>query len=555
MPDAGGDPAADGPVSQIEMAQPARHIEQRSTPAQARSGEVTRTVHFSPVTASPSSAGFSDEIYPRLALVAFVYAGVYAVMQTMLMLSGSYEATVALSPVVSNAVAAVSVGLSLGVGFLARSRKLGAESMINISLWYEVAGAIGIDAFLLWTPMGPDFMPLGISWVNVWLLCFVLIVPCSPGRALLASLATASTTPLLLLISVAAGVSNPSGSAIAQIVFPNYVSVGIAFALAQILNRMRQQVREARALGSYRLVELLGRGGMGEVWLGRHQTLARPAAIKLIRPSALGSLADPSAATAFRRFEREAQTTASLRSVHTIQLYDFGISDDGCFYYVMELLEGLDLERLVARFGPLPPARVVYFLRQACHSLEEAHRKGLVHRDIKPANIYACRLGPDVDFVKVLDFGLVKSAGREAHDSLLTQAGAATGTPAYMAPELALSKPDIDGRADIYSLGCVAYWLLTGRLVFEASSAVEMAMHHVQSMPLPPAEVSELEVHPELNELVLACLAKHPGDRPNTMRELAGRLDHIMAAHAHWDQEQASAWWRTNLPELGSDAY
>src|SRR5262245_24008926 len=220
-------------------------------------------------------------------------------------------------------------------------------------------------------------------------------------------------------------------------------------------------------MGSYHLVELLGRGGMGEVWRGEHRLLKRPAAIKLVRPELLGANSDADSHDMLRRFEREAQATAALSSPHTIRLFDFGVTSDRTFYYVMELLAGRDLESLVREFGPVPADRALFLLRQACHSLADAHARGLVHRDVKPANIYTCRMGLEYDFVKVLDFGLVKFADRTAmQQTLMTAAHTTTGTPAYMAPELILGEADIDRRADVYALGCVAYYLLTGQLVF-----------------------------------------------------------------------------------------
>jgi serine/threonine protein kinase len=216
------------------------------------------------------------------------------------------------------------------------------------------------------------------------------------------------------------------------------------------------------------------------VWRAKHRLLARPAAIKLVRRDALGSN-QRTRDVVIHRFEREAQETASLRSTHTVEVYDFGVTEQGDFYYVMELLEGLSLEQLVARHGPVEPARLVYLLQQVCHSLGEAHARGLLHRDIKPANIFACRLGPDDDFVKVLDFGLVKHF--DGATTMPTLEGMATGTPAYMAPELALGRGEVDGRADLYSLGCVAHYLLTGRHVFRRKNAIESVLAHLNNEP------------------------------------------------------------------------
>ena len=201
---------------------------------------------------------------------------------------------------------------------------------------------------------------------------------------------------------------------------------------------------------------------MGEIWRARHRMLARPVAVKLIRPELLGVKTPVEAASLVARFQREAEATAALHSSHTIALHDFGVTPEGTFYYVMELLEGLDLETLVRRFGPVPPERAIHLLIQACDSLAEAHAAGLVHRDVKPANMLTCHFGLKWDFVKVLDFGLVKTAWSLGDDDRLTSEGTITGTPAYMAPEAVLGAQAIDARVDLYGLGCVAYWLLTG---------------------------------------------------------------------------------------------
>ena len=270
---------------------------------------------------------------------------------------------------------------------------------------------------------------------------------------------------------------------------PNYITAIVAIVPSHLFQRLGRRLREAQDLGSYQLVELLGRGGMGEVWRAEHRLLARSAAIKLVRPELLGAGSGGDPRTILRRFEREARATAQLTSPHTIQVFDYGQTHDATFYYVMELLSGRDLESLVKDFGPLPAERAIFLLRQVCHSLADAHAHGLVHRDIKPANIYLCRMGLEYDFVKVLDFGLVKYPGARGgtaviHDASNTQT---TGTPAYMAPEVILGEGDVDRRADVYALGCVAYYLLTGQLVFEADTPMKMLMQHVQSVPLPPS--------------------------------------------------------------------
>jgi serine/threonine-protein kinase len=231
-----------------------------------------------------------------------------------------------------------------------------------------------------------------------------------------------------------------------------------------------------------------------------------------------------------------------------VTLFDFGVAEDGAFYYVMELLEGLDADALVRRFGPAPAERVVWILRQICHSLSEAHACGLVHRDIKPANIFLCRYGEDHDFVKVLDFGIAKAATEPTTaETALTIANVIQGTPAFIAPEQALGGVEVDGRADIYSAGCVAYWLLTGDLVFTEQTAMKVLMAHAHSVPEPPSARTELPIPPELDALVLSCLAKERDDRPSSARCLLERLDGIPLERS-WTAEHARDWWRTHLP-------
>jgi serine/threonine-protein kinase len=289
-------------------------------------------------------------------------------------------------------------------------------------------------------------------------------------------------------------------------------------------------------------MEKLGEGGMGEVWRARHQLLARPCAIKLIKTELLG---ESKREMATERFRLEARTISRLTSPNTVRLYDFGVSETGSFYFVMELLTGMNVAELVQRFGPLPPERAVSVLRQACRSLGEAHAAGILHRDIKPHNIILCRLGLDFDVAKVLDFGLVKSL----HDGAaqLTTDGAITGTPAYMPPERVLGE-NADERSDLYSLGCVAYWMLTGRTLFTGEPMTVM-IHHARTAPPRPSKVSTWPIPERLEEIVLACLEKSPEKRPASAIELWRELGDVPLS-APWTSEAAETWWREHLPDL-----
>jgi len=346
------------------------------------------------------------------------------------------------------------------------------------------------------------------------------------------------------------------------------IAVGLALVLAWNLVRMRRQVKasreearsaeaRAREMGSYRLVARLGAGGMGEVWRAEHRLLARSAAIKLIRPE---TLRDEGSIEEMReRFRREAQTLASMRSRHTIQIFDYGVTSDGIFYYVMELLDGLDLESLVVRYGPQPAPRVIRLLEQACMSLAEAHDAGLLHRDIKPPNLFTCRAADEVDICKLLDFGIVQTPGDKPMKVVslgalpetpkLTQLGAMLGTPGFMAPEQILGMR-CDGRADLYALGCVAWWLVAGREVFSREEGEAKVLHKHIYDDLPAlAPLAKGWFPAELERVIAQCLAKEVDERPQDARALAAMLRAIEIPAEHdWGDERAAAWWAAYSP-------
>ncbi|MGH2708692.1 MAG: serine/threonine-protein kinase, partial [Actinomycetota bacterium] len=384
------------------------------------------------------------------------------------------------------------------------------------------------------------------TWIPIIILLFPSIVPSTPGKTLATALVAASMDPVGAMIARAAGTAVPGMTEVLLLAAPNYICAGVAAVISHIITRLGREVRKAREMGSYVLGDLIGRGGMGEVWQATHRLLVRPAAIKLIKPDVLGAVTPEQARVLVERFKREARAAAMLRSPHTIQLYDFGVASDGTFYYVMELLDGLDLQSLVSRHGPMPAARAIHVLAQACESLAEAHERGLVHRDIKPANIHVCRMGQYFDFVKVLDFGLVKTgAHAPGSDPSLTAPEFFSGTPAYLSPESSLGSP-VDHRTDIYALGCVVYWMLTGRLVFEGDSSIQIMAQHIQAVPEPPSRYSAFPVPRALEDIVLACLAKSPAERPATARELADRLLDC-EVELPWTREDARLWWETRL--------
>jgi serine/threonine protein kinase len=425
-----------------------------------------------------------------------------------------------------------------------------AELKNNIGVGMMLLHAVGIAVFNAWAypPKGDDFMR--ISWISLDILIYSMIAPTTPRKMLIAALVAASFDPIAHTVVGMTGGRQLHPMYLFIICWPTYACAFIAIVPARVQQRLGRKLQEAQQLGSYHLLEQLGEGGMGEVWRAEHRLLARDAAIKLVRPEVLGAKTPEDAQVVLRRFEREAQATAALSSPHTIDVFDFGVTDEGTFYYVMELLVGRDLETLVREFGPVPPNRVVYLLRQVCHSLADAHARGLVHRDVKPANIYVCRMGLEYDFAKVLDFGLVKIKDRGAGDSLTTIDQTTTGTPAYMAPEAIVGDGEVDRRADVYAIGCVAYFLLTGELVFQADTSMRMLMHHVQTQPVPPSQRTELPVPRELDDLVMACLQKDPRLRPQDAGELFRMACQCRGMRDEWTADQAEQWWKAHLPEL-----
>jgi serine/threonine-protein kinase len=447
-------------------------------------------------------------------------------------------------PMPGNLIAAIGIAASAVMFLLAGRYHDRPTFLLRLGLGFQILQS-ALVSFVTHIHVVPRLD--GISWLCLIIVAYPAIVPSTPRTTFFVSSLIATLDPLFYSLAAARGAAPAPAFDAFQLTWrwlPTYVSAGIAVVPSSIITGLGRQVSRARDLGAYQVQELIGKGGMGEVYRARHRFLARPAAIKLIRPEAMGDAANLTA----QRFRREAQAAASLRSPHTIDLYDFGMTDDGVFYYVMELLEGMDLDNLVRRFGPLSASRVVYLLRHACHSLGEAHARGLVHRDIKPSNLFTCRLGLHVDFVKVLDFGLVKATAADAKGTtLLTAPDVTTGTPAFMAPEMALGETEVDHRADIYALGCVGYWLLTGRLVFEAETPVKMMLQHIQSEPVPPSRLSEVEVPPELDRILLDCLAKKPEGRPQSVGELERRLLEV-PCQTPWTRERAEEWWERHLP-------
>jgi plasmid stabilization system protein ParE len=508
------------------------------------------------------SSGFPSDLLrqsaTRLRTLALLYAFVFFMAGIFPALLFPADRARFLGSFVQWGPGVIGIVLGLLVAVVVRSPRWPVSTAMNLGLAFEIASSYAIAAAEFADPQGLEIHRgyLGLSWVAVWVLLFTVVVPTSPRRALVAALASVSSVPVVIGLLIGSGATSfriGPAEFFLGLVFPYLLVVGMAYVGARVVYQLGTEVKRARELGSYRLEEKLGEGGMGEVWKARHRLLTRPAAIKLIRPSPGGDGRPGVSQEAIRRFEREAQVIARLRSPHTVELFDFGIAADGAFYYVMELLDGLDADSLLRRFGPLPSERAIYLLRQICHSLSEAQSCGLVHRDIKPANIFLCRYGEEYDFVKVLDFGIVGTVRDSPGGNLMHTAGETVrGTPAFIAPEQALGS-GVDGRADIYAAGCVAYWLLTGHLVFTADTAVGLMMKHAQAPPAPPSARTGLPIPPALDDLVLSCLAKDPAQRPQSARELSHRLSEVEGAGA-WTQDRAREWWVTHQSRNRSGA-
>jgi serine/threonine-protein kinase len=514
----------------------------------------TRLIDPRPST-SPTSGGAAGEPLPddltleaagRLRIVCVVMIALWAIGLLVNHLVAPYLGLLPHQvipwPPIADLLALTSLAVSLLVYRVAPRVARSGSRLFTVAIAYEVVMAFAIGVINQWHPVA---VAGRLSWLCVLILIVPSIVPGPPRKVLLGSLLAASMDPVGLVIAHARGLELPVLPLLAWTYLPNYISAVLAVLPSKIIAHLSRKVSRARQLGSYRLVELIGQGGMGQVWKAEHQLFARPAAIKLI--SGQGRL-EGSGRIAEERFRREAEAAAALRSPHTIQLYDFGITRDRQLYYVMELLEGSDLESLVARYGPQPAPRVACILRQVCRSLAEAHARGLVHRDIKPANIHVGRLGLDYDFVKVLDFGLVKRDSRTPREDVrLTAPESMSGTPTYMAPEMAAGE-GVDGQADLYALGCVGYFLLTGSLVFEGENALQLILKHIQTEPMPPSQRTGRPVPEALERVILACLAKAPDARPAGASTLAEAL--TGAGADDWTQTDARRWWETTFTPI-----
>lgn len=432
--------------------------------------------------------------------------------------------------------AAAALAGALGLWLSTRGR-LRSAPWVALADYACVVDAGILAAVTIYFMRGIPLAPFGGFFV-VAMTVFgrALIVPSTARRTAIAS--SLALGPVVLSI-VLMGLEAPEAMIVLPVVqftlFAAWAVIAVVLATigSSIIYGLREQVREARQLGQYTLIEKLGEGGMGAVYLARHALLRRPTAIKLLPPDAAG-------AAQLERFEREVQHTAELTHPNTVAIFDYGRSPDGVFYYAMEYLDGVDLETLVADHGPQPPGRVIHILRQICGALGEAHDRGLVHRDVKPANVFLCRRGGLHDVVKVLDFGLVKDLAQP--EGSLTGVNVVAGTPGYLAPETITAPETVGPAADLYALGCLAYYLSTGEPVFTGATVVEICTHHLHTRPPSPADHDERPTPRDLAAVILRCLEKRPADRFAGVQALRKALDQLDDADA-WRDEDAETWW------------
>jgi serine/threonine-protein kinase len=428
--------------------------------------------------------------------------------------------------------------LALGLWRLCRSRRVysaGALATIDRGVALCVCAGYAAMGYFLPQPWGTYTALLAIVHVTVGR---AVIVPSTASRTSWLALGSFAGVPIAALVLLASPGAQAQLSVIWQTlvdaVLWSLAGTGLASVTSKVVYGLHETASLARQLGQYTLEQKIGAGSMGEIFRARHAMLRRPTAIKV--------MTDGASETALRRFEKEVQLTARLTHPNTISIYDYGRTPEGRFYYAMELLEGMTLEQLVVQAGPQPAGRVIHILLQICGALREAHGVGLIHRDIKPANVFLCSRGGNFDVVKVLDFGLVREFNNPSSVTL-SNVDAIAGTPLYLSPEAILTPARVDARADIYALGAVGYYLLSGQPPFAGRTLAELCGHHLHSVPVPPSKRVGRDVPEDLERVVLSCLEKDASARPQSAQAMAEALRRCRDAGG-WTEEQAEHWWR-----------
>ncbi len=535
--------------------EPATQTTSSGTPASRKpAGGVLRCGGYRPTrSGSQTDARIADDVAQaaarRIGTVAILTA-VTVVAAAMIQQALQPEMAVAQHTPVFRLSALFLVLAAAGLAGLQRAELVTPQDLLDLGLVFEIAGACAL-AFMENALPWADSPIRGSTTIAAWIAICAVAVPNRPWKSIASALASAAMVPCTHLVAahILGYPALPLNRALSYALGPIFV-VGWTPFISTRIHRLQENLSRTESFGSYDLVKLLGRGGMGEVWLARHRFLRRDAAVKIVLPDLLERAGPFERRQIQKRFESEAQAIACLRSPHTVAIYDYGLAENGSLYYAMEYLPGLDAEKLVRQYGPQPAGRVILFLRQACESLEEAHNAGLVHRDIKPSNLFICRLGTRTDFAKLVDFGLVKDFAGPTQTGLAT--AGTSGTPAFMAPEQ-VRGGEVDARTDVYGLGCLAYFLLTGTAVFNKPNPMGMALAHVMYRPEPPSTRSELPIPESLERVVMSCLEKRTEARPQSVAELRAMLDGCTDVNP-WTEPDANRWWALHRPEVARTA-
>ncbi len=516
------------------MADPERHVDCCPPPSERSQSDIEGARNF-----------LRERLVLFAKLAFFIICGYYVLANLLLSLGPSYP-WIHWVDRPKNYILLATAALEAAVWFLAARR-------VSSPRFLRLLDAGGLMMFTILCALGAmleegsTFLIPPIVGTGNILVARAVIVPSDAFRTfwigVLASVPTAAANYLVLSRAPAGTAPNPPLLDAAMVYLWCLVGVVSSTVASRVIFGLRREVKEARRFGQYTLEEKIGAGGMGEVYRARHALLRRPTAIKLLR-------CDQAGEQSIARFEREVQLTSRLTHPNTIAIYDYGRTPDGTFYYAMEYLPGITLEDLVKDHGPQPAGRLIHILKQVCASLSEAHDIGLIHRDIKGANVILCERGGMHDVVKVVDFGLVKDLQRLSNNSL-SGINTIAGTPLYLSPEILRQAGTVDGRSDLYSLGVLTFYLLTGKQLFQGESFVEIASHHLQTPPPLPSSCVPFEVPRDLEAIVLRCLEKDPARRPADARTLLRELSLCRNA-GDWGPEEARAWWREHQARKGS---